>query len=452
MNNYTHRHNRSDGAVFTENNLLNQLDIFTDKLMRNNNINIEFPKNLTNLSERDLTPEVCRERLDLRNIPCFTIDCADTQDMDDAVSLSKSNDGYTLGVHIADVAAYVTPGSELELVALSRGTSIYFPHRTIPMLPPVLSDSLCSLSSGEDRNALSIIISLDREGDVRDYKFTKSLIHSRLKGTYTEVNDILNGCADALITSKYKSLMNTLFDMQILSEKLRGKRMEDGSGASNNDEPKIVIENGNIEIIPHEKGVAEGIIEEFMVIANRLVVEYFTENNLPVIYRVQREKQTLAGYLATQCHHAELALERYLHFTSPIRRLADLKVHQVLTAHLNGMDNEMLHEIFGDSMILAAERADKRNKTVNNMYAACRRFCYTQFFANRAEEKFTGEVVGRDRRNRAIIRLMESRIRIIGAAGLRLHEGQRISAKVRVAESGGGCEVYTYSLNKYQAA
>ncbi len=168
-----------------------------------NGITMAFPAEIEDLTEQDLTPVLCR-RKDFRGEDAFTIDCTDCKDMDDAVSVIKTSYGYRLAVHIADVSAYVVPGSDLSALAENRATSVYLPNITVPMLPKVLSNNLCSLNPNEDRNTLSIILKINNKGKVISYEITKGLIRSRLKGDYTEINAIFDGTAPNDVYMKYQ--------------------------------------------------------------------------------------------------------------------------------------------------------------------------------------------------------------------------------------------------------
>ena len=158
------------------------------------------------ISEKD-----CEGRMDLRALPIFTIDSAETKDIDDAVSLTRTSDGgFELGVHIADVSNYVKPGTELDNEAFSRATSVYYADQVVPMLPKALSNGICSLNENELRLAFSCLMRLDKDGNLTDYRFVKSIIRSRVKGVYAEINALLAGTADAEIKAKYADVIDQL--------------------------------------------------------------------------------------------------------------------------------------------------------------------------------------------------------------------------------------------------
>ena len=312
------------------------------RLFRDNSIPTEFSHSVSHLTAEKLIPLSCFGRLDFRSLLTFAIDCDDTKDRDDALSISY--DGvFHLGVHIADVSAYVVPFSPLDQEAMERGTSIYLPNRTIPMLPEVLSNDLCSLGC-EDRLTVSTMMDIDNEGNVLDYRIEKTIIHPSLTGTYSQVNALLSGRADNRTTDQYSLVYPSLILLRRLSKILRERRMANGADtASDKAEAKIGFQNGTVVLFPRATGIAEMIIEEAMVQANACVADFFRKNNLPAVYRVQGRKGTLAEYQPAHLHHASLALENYAHTTSPIRRLPDLRMQQILTVYLGGCSIESLH-------------------------------------------------------------------------------------------------------------
>lgn len=236
-----------------------------------------------------------------------------------SLSFDEGKQLYRLGVHIADVSAYVTPGTKLDSVAQDRGTSIYLPHRTIPMLPPVLSDNLCSLNPGVDRNCISVLMSLDTEGNLVDSYIMKSKIQSRIKGTYEDINAILDGKASAYTLHLYEEEYESIHLMDHLAGILRERRRLAGATLNEQREARIQFDNDMVTLETTALGRAEHLIEEFMVLANNMVACYFIEKQLPGIYRTQDIRNSLAKYEPTVSHHAELCLEHYSHFTSPIR-------------------------------------------------------------------------------------------------------------------------------------
>lgn len=327
-------------------------------------------------------------RLDLRDTMHITIDGETAKDFDDAIALEKTRGGYKLYVSIADVGHFVRPGTELDKEAYLRGTSIYFPGRVIPMLPENLSNNLCSLVPGEDRLTFSAILDFNKKGILQTKKFSKSIIRSKHRFTYTTVKQILID-KDPQVRKKHQDFLTPLKWAEELAVVLYARRMERGSIGFNIPEPEITLnESGRIESIRRkERNFAHQIIEEFMLAANEAVAQSFTAKNLECIYRIHeepaREKvnefasfaatlgielpvsngepQWFAGvvdtvrgkpteyvvnnlllrtmqqarYDSVNVGHFGLAATDYTHFTSPIRRYPDLLVHRFLQSMLD---------------------------------------------------------------------------------------------------------------------
>lgn len=405
------------------------------------NIDPSFPAELSNLQEKDLKIEECFSRKDFRGEKAFTIDCEDCKDMDDAVSIVKTAKGYRLAVHIADVSAYVPLGSELDQIASYRATSIYLPHLTVPMLPKVLSNGCCSLNPGVSRYPLSVIVHLNENGEVVRSEITKGKIRSRVKGVYSEVNKLLSGDIDSTLMEKYSEVYDELFIMSDLYRILRSERIRRGASVEDSNKPKISVWKNSIKLSPTREGLAENMIEEFMIVANRIVAEYLYSNELPAIFRIQEEKNHMAAYQPTKMHHAELALESYSHFTSPIRRVADLKIHQVLTMHLNGTDSKEIHRLFDELLVEVCDRATKRSRTVKQIQDKCERYCYEQYFMIHRNDSYSGKIVGFDRKNRPIVQINRYNIKVIGYAIINGTLGDRYSFRVGVSNKNN--ELYT---------
>ena len=386
----------------------------TKKLFESFNIDPYFPSGIYELEADELVVEECVERKDFREEKVFTIDCETCKDMDDAVSISRTADGFRLAVHIADVAAYIRPGSELDEIASYRATSIYLPHQTVPMLPPVLSNDRCSLNPDVDRLTLSVIADLNGKGEVIHSEITKGEIRSRVKGVYTEVNRLLAGEADKVLREKYHEVYEELFVMADLYHILRAERVKRGATTEDSNKPRITIQKHNIDLTPVKEGIAENMIEEFMILANMIVAEYLYDNDLPAIFRIQEKKNNMAAYCPAKNHHAELALESYSHFTSPIRRVADLKIHQIISMYLNGKDKNEIHAVFDESLVDICDRATKRSRTAKHVQDVCERYCYEQYFKVHSRDNYRGKVVGFDHRNNPILRINKYNIKIMG--------------------------------------
>ena len=401
------------------------------KQFESNSVPCAFPEDIDNLTAADLEVVPCENRVDLRHLPCLTIDCDHTKDMDDAISLLHIDGGYELGVHIADVSAYVTPGSFLDEVATERGSSIYLENnKTIPMLPQVLSNDLCSLNPNQDRNVISVLIRMTEDGTVQSYDIMKAVIHSRMKGVYSEINSIFARTASPEIIEKYDELIPMLQDLRTISERLMEKRRENGANICADDEVIINLDGDNISLELIKRGCSEALIEELMVLANRTVAEYCFNNDLPCLYRTQLEKNSLAQYKPHVDSHFELGLEYYVHFTSPIRRLADLRVHQVLTDWLGGMSLDELHDIYDEFIEESAEIATKRFRRAQTMQKISRDFCYSCYFSKRYRDIYVGKIVGYTKTHQPIIRMDDFPINVLGSAALSACTGDKIAFHV----------------------
>lgn len=356
-------------------------------------------------------------RMDLRGIPIFTIDSAETKDIDDAISLMKlKNGGYELGVHIADVSHYVLPGSELDKEALERATSIYYADKVIPMLPAQLSNGICSLNENEDRLAFSCLMELDETGNIHSYRFVKTVIRSRVKGVYKEINKLLESDADAALQQKYAEVIAQLPVMHELYEKRVQLRRARGAMEIESDEAKLVLdENGRcVDIVKRSRGVSECMIEEFMLLANQCAANAGRVHHLPFAYRIHEapdaEKMAkltatlkacglnyhFKGEIPTQLElcalldetrgqpfqipihtgvlrsmqkaryapepkgHFGLVLADYAHFTSPIRRYPDLAVHRILTDLLCGTPEKELIKNYAAYAAHACEQSSNQ--------------------------------------------------------------------------------------------
>lgn len=369
---------------------------------------IDFPEKA--LEEADEVAVIndtdLEERLDLTNKIIITIDGEDTKDIDDAVSVEKTDKGYRLGVHIADVSNYVKPNSELDKEAYSRGTSVYLADRVLPMLPVKLSNDICSLNEGVLRLTMSAFIDFDSEGNVLSSAFYKSFIKSTNRMTYNNVRLLIEE-KPADLCEKYAHLLPMLRDMYDLYLLLTEKTKERGSIDFNIPEAKAVFDkNGKtVDIILRESSFANKIIEEFMVAANSAVAKYLWENKrIPSIYRVhdvpneERLENTLrfiynmgygtshdlskildevrgtkqeatistmllrsmakAIYSQNNDGHYGLGLHYYCHFTSPIRRYPDLVCHRALKAAIEN-DSKMKKSLEGfvaDAAVQCSER------------------------------------------------------------------------------------------------
>ncbi len=364
---------------------------------------IEIDFNDATIAELDSIPsEVSvdekKGRKDLTKEMIFTIDGDDTKDIDDAISVSKNNDNYILGVHIADVSHYVKMGSALYDSAFNRGTSSYLADTVIPMIPHKLSNGICSLNPEVERLTVSCVMTINNNGKVIDYDIFPSVIKSRKQMTYKNVNKILE---EDIVPQGYEDYVDTLKLMAELAKILRAEKASRGYIDFGLDEAKIIQDDKGraIDVVKRERGVGENLIEDFMIAANETVATHVSNMDLPFIYRVHdipnsekiedfknlikqmgyqihtnlnkitpltmqsilnelRDKKEFnilsdvllrsmkkAIYSTNNIGHFGLALTNYTHFTSPIRRFPDLTVHGLLRTYFfeNRMDLETIN-------------------------------------------------------------------------------------------------------------
>lgn len=374
----------------------------------------------------EVRPEDCESREDLRALVTFTIDGSTAKDFDDAVSIERTETGWRLGVHIADVSHYVRPDTAIDADAYRRGTSLYLPGLTVPMLPECLSNNLCSLMPDVDRLALSLFMDI-RDGKVVDHRLVKSVIHSHARLTYAAVNRVFEG-GDSGIAGEIQPL---LFEMRALSRILREQRRARGAIDFEIDEPEFILnDRGEPEdILCQPRGEAERIIEDFMLAANETVAALARATELPFVYRVHEEPDAdrlhaleaflsslglyvrvgpephpgvlqrvleqaaqhpardvirrdllralkKARYCEQPLGHYALALKDYCHFTSPIRRYPDLTVHRMLKLLIDGMQDAAraatnhMHDIADDTSAREAAAVSAERQADGMMLAA----------------------------------------------------------------------------------
>lgn len=410
-------------------NYITALMELEQKQLISNSVQQEFPDNIGKLSEHDLKVEHSL-RKDFCGERAFTIDGEDSKDMDDAICVQKTYYGYRLSVHIADVSSFITPGSKLDDIAIHRATSVYLPNVTLPMLPSVLSENLCSLNPLVERNTISVIMKINRKGDLLDTEIVKGKIRSRVKGIYSEVNLLIKKSGDIGMRKKYQEIIEDLPTMVRLYQILRQARINRGALSENSNLPKVILKCDSIELVPVKRGVAENMIEEYMVMCNYAVAKFMREHKLPVIYRVQNVKNQMAYYTTSSIHHAELELDYYLHFTSPIRRLCDLKVHQILSMYLNGYNAKEIHTIFDDNLPEVCELATKRSRTAKQIQESCLKLCCMLFFAQHSRERYYGIVVGYDRNHNPLISIQDYGIPVSVRSAKKISVGERYTFNI----------------------
>jgi ribonuclease R len=393
-----------------------------------------------------IAPEEISARTDLRGLPIVTIDGENARDFDDAVYVRRQGAGYELYVSIADVAAYVQPGTALDQEAYARATSVYFPDRAIPMLPEALSNGICSLNPNEDRLTKTACIEFDAKGHVIRSRFFNSVIRSQERMTYTTVRRILvDRNPDAL--ERYKNLVGEFELMEELARLIFAQRKARGNLDFDLPEAEIVldVQGAPENIVRTERNIAHRIIEEFMIAANEAVARHLTEKNLPLLYRVhegpdrealealapfllslgyrlflkqerispleiQRLLESARGkpeervlnrvllrsmkqavYQPENIGHFGLASACYAHFTSPIRRYPDLVVHRMFDRALRG---EKLKPNEREDLIRYLQEAGKHTSERERHAMDAEREMVdlkkAQFMMNKLGEEFTG--------------------------------------------------------------
>jgi ribonuclease R len=395
-----------------------------------------------------ITPEIpateLAKREDLRHLPWVTIDSESARDFDDGVCVVKKPGGqYTLYVAIADVSHYVKPGSALDQEAYQRGTSVYFPQRAVHMLPPGLSTGICSLNPGADRLAVVVILDYDRQGRLKDYRFTRAVVHNHARLTYTLVQRLLTD-KDRKLRQQYRRFLKMLTWMGELCQRLRDQRHARGSLLMSIPAAEVVLDERGwpVDIKRIDHLMAHQIIEEFMIAANEVVAEDLGEPSLFRVHDVpdavkmegfrafcrslgfllpkeaNRDPRVLrdfleevnqtnlapmvqlmllrslkqARYAGVNRGHYGLAVEWYTHFTSPIRRYPDLMVHRLLTARLGKRRAPAPPDLgeLDEAAHYLSERERRAIEAEREMLARMQVRC----LAHRVEEEFHGLITG----------------------------------------------------------
>ncbi|WP_440619986.1 ribonuclease R [Bacillus subtilis] len=396
------------------------------------------------IDEKDL-----KDRRDLRDQVIVTIDGADAKDLDDAVTVTKLDDGsYKLGVHIADVSHYVTENSPIDKEALERGTSVYLVDRVIPMIPHRLSNGICSLNPKVDRLTLSCEMTINSQGQVTEHEIFQSVIKTTERMTYSDVNKILVD-DDEELKQKYEPLVPMFKDMERLAQILRDKRMDRGAVDFDFKEAKVLVDDEGAvkDVVIRERSIAEKLIEEFMLVANETVAEHFHWMNVPFIYRIHEEPNaeklqkflefvTTFGYVvkgtAGNIHpralqsildavrdrpeetvistvmlrsmkqakydpqslgHFGLSTEFYTHFTSPIRRYPDLIVHRLIRTYLiNGKVDEATQEKWAERLPDIAEHTSSMERRAVDAERETDDLKKAEYMLDKIGEEFDGMI------------------------------------------------------------
>ena len=409
---------------------------FSEKIMRQ-------AENVSNeVSETDMAG-----RRDLRDVQMVTIDGEDAKDLDDAVSLTKEGGKYLLGVHIADVTNYVQENSALDWEARERGTSVYLVDRVIPMLPHKLSNGICSLNAGENRLALSCLMTIDKKGEVVSHEIVESVIRVDRRMSYTTVKKILEDKDETEIKA-HEELVPMFEQMKELAGILREKRKKRGSIDFDFPESKIILDKQGhpVEIKPYERNVATKIIEDFMLIANETVAEHFHWMELPFVYRTHdnpdpekidklgtfirnfgysiksrqeeihpKELQKLlvkiedtpeealisrltlrsmkqAKYTINCTGHFGLACQYYCHFTSPIRRYPDLQIHRIIKEQIRGRLNEKRIDHYNEILPEVAKHSSDMERRADEAERETDKLKKVEFMESHIGEIFEGVI------------------------------------------------------------
>ena len=413
----------------------------------------EFPIKVINQAMRvpDHVQEADRDgRLDLTVLRTVTIDGEDAKDLDDAVSLTKENGIYHLGVHIADVSNYVQGGSALDKEALKRGTSVYLADRVVPMLPERLSNGICSLNQGEDRLTLSCLMDIDESGCIIHHQIAETIIRVDRRMSYNQVRMILED-GDTKTSREYQEFLPMFFLMKELSALLRSKRHNRGSIDFDFPESKIILNGAGraIDVQPYEHNVATDIIEDFMLMANETVAKEYCKGEYPFVYRthenpdperveslltllrhqgiqvqkageeispkeIQEILEKIQGIpneamlsrlilrtmkqakYTTECSgHFGLAAKYYCHFTSPIRRYPDLQIHRIIRDNIRGrLQREGKTEHYREILESVAEQSSICERRAQEAERESERLKKAEYMSYHLGEEFDGIISG----------------------------------------------------------
>jgi ribonuclease R len=412
------------------------------------NFNERVEKEIEKIPDHVL-PENLKGRRDFRDLTTVTIDGDTSKDFDDAVSIEKTEDGYRLYVHIADVSHYVKEGTAIDKEAYARATSVYVVDRVVPMLPFELSNGICSLNPDVDRLTMTAIIDINKEGEITHSEVVDSVIHSNKRCTYAKVNELLEGGHEQT-EEEYKDVKEMLFDFAELAKILQKQTKKRGSIDFETKEPTIILDDTGkpVDIYVKERGFAEQMIEEAMIRANVAVAHALNDEDLPGIYRVHdqpdRDKLVALADAARAMHipvdfnpndattediqkflssieddkerevlglmalrsmakavysqectgHFGLALPEYSHFTSPIRRYPDLIMHRMLKKYLLEKGNEKDIEKDKRKIETQAEHTSQKERDAIAVERAVNSYEMARYMEDKIGKKFKGSIVG----------------------------------------------------------
>ena len=453
LTDYGDNKHKPEGKVVEILGHLNDPGVDILSIIKGFDLPVEFSERVLNQAQRvakDVSDADREGRKDLRDVQMVTIDGEDAKDLDDAVSLEKKDGNYYLGVHIADVTNYVQENSALDREAVERGTSVYLVDRVIPMLPHTLSNGICSLNMGEDRLALSCLMTLDEKGTVTGYEIAETVINVDQRMSYTDVNKILEGDAETI--NRYEPLVPMFRLMKELADIVREKRKKRGSIDFDFPESKIILDRDGkpLSIKPYERNAATKIIEDFMLLANETVAQHFYWLEAPFVYRTHdnpdpekvmklatfinnfgyfikvksgdneihpKEIQKLLGkiegtpqealisrltlrsmkkaqYTVDCTGHFGLACQYYCHFTSPIRRYPDLQIHRIIKEQLRGRLLEKRIEHYQEILPQVAKHSSEMERRADEAERETEKLKKVQYMEDKIGQIFDGVISG----------------------------------------------------------
>lgn len=403
--------------------------------------------------EKGITKNDIDKRLDLRNQNIFTIDAKESKDLDDAIYIYKTDDCYKLSVHIADVSHYIKRGSVIDNEAFDRATSVYYADSVIPMLPKEISNGICSLSEKEDRLAFSCFMDISFNGKLLGFEFKKTIINSKVKGVYSEINSILDKTCSKDILDKYKDVLGQIDILNELTDILIKRKELKGGLDIISEECKIIVDENKdpIDIVKRIRGKSERIIEECMILANESCATLGRKLDIPFIYRVHEKPKNSkieslisllkilnvpipknglqdedvsqkvfsdilnsvngtslskvvninvlrtmakARYDVDPTGHYGLVLKNYSHFTSPIRRYPDLAVHRIMSDVLQGTEIEKIKKKYKKFVVVSSKHSSFKEVSASDCERQCEESYKAQYMRQFIGDTFKGVISG----------------------------------------------------------